>query len=422
MPKLLNTESKYRFVPPHDGGLWPRVLGRAMPLYLWWKFAISQIEVRGAERVSELHRAGHGVLITPNHCRMSDALVLQSLAVRARQPFYIMASAHLFRGSRSLAWLIRRLGAFSVYREGIDRQAITKATEILAAGTRPLVIFPEGALSQSNEHLNPLQEGVSFIARSAAAKLEAANTSGRRVFTLPVAIRYVYQGDLEATAGAILTSIEQRLSWRPLHGKCLVERIYRVGHGLLALKEQEYLGRTHNGTIEERTSRLIDSILCPLEVEWLKAAKEGSAITRVRDLRRAILPAMIDGELPQAEVDRRWRQLDDASFAQSCGLYPPQYVASRPTADRVLETVEKFHEHLAGDETPHGPMRAIIDVGEPIEVSSKRDRAAKVDPLLQAIEQGLNGLLQRTAGEAREYKRAEEVRGSVNGQSSIANG
>lgn len=405
MPKLLNTESKYKFVPPHEGGVWPRVLGRVMPAYLRRKCAISTIEVRGAERVRELQRAGHGVLITPNHCRMSDALVLQSLAVSAGQPFYVMASAHLFRGSRSLAWLIRRLGAFSVNREGIDRQSITKATDILAAAARPLVIFPEGALSHSNEHLNPLQEGVTFIARSAAAKLEAANAGGRRVYTLPVAIRYVYQGDVEATAGGILTSIEQRLSWRPMEGACLVERIYRVGHGLLGLKEQEYLGRTFEGSIDERTQRLIHGILSPLEVEWLKGAKEGSVIARVRDLRRAILPAMIDGELPQAELDRRWRQLDDATFAQSCSLYPSQYVASRPTVDRVLETVEKFHEHLAGDETPHGPMKAIIDVGEPIEVSSKRDRGAKVDPLLVGIEEALNGLLARTAGEVREYKR-----------------
>ena len=410
MPKLLNTESKYRFVPPHEGNLWPRVIGRAMPLYLKRKHAITHIEVRGEQTLRELRQAGHGVLIAPNHCRMSDALVLQSLASQARQPFYIMASAHLFRGSKLLAWMIRRLGAFSVNREGIDRQSIQKATDILVAGQRPLVIFPEGALSHSNERLNPLQEGVTFIARTAAAKLESANSGSRRIYTVPVAIRYVYQGDIEATAGRILSSIEQRLSWRPLHGQCLVERIYRVGHALLALKEQEYVGRAHSGGIDDRRTALINHILAPLETEWLKGTKDGSTIARVRDLRRAILPAMIDGELPPDELNRRWRQLDDATFAQTVSLYPPQYVATRPTADRILETVERFHEHLSGDETANGPMKAIIEVGQPIEVSPKRDRTAKIDPLLQSIEQSLNDLLARTANETRMYKDPAELR------------
>jgi 1-acyl-sn-glycerol-3-phosphate acyltransferase len=380
------------------------------PYYLRRWHGITEIEVRGERTLRELQRAGHGIVLTPNHCRMSDAILLHSLAMQARQPFFVMASAHLFRGSRALAWTIRRLGGFSVNREGIDRQAIQKATDILVAGARPLVIFPEGALSHCNEHLNPLQEGVSFIARTAAAKLDGAGqAAGRRIYALPVAIRYVYRGDIEATAGRILTSIEQRLSWRPFIGECLVRRIYRVGQALLALKEQEYFGHARTGTIDERLAGLINHILAPQEVEWLRGAKAGSTIARVRDLRRAILPAMVEGNLAADEVDRRWRQLENASFAQSISLYPPRYVATRPTVDRVLETVERFNEHLCGDETAHGPKKAIIDVGEPIEVSPKRDRAATVDPLLQSIEQSLTALLGRTIGEATMYKSAEEL-------------
>ena len=134
--------------------------------------------------------------------------MLQRLAMHVRMPFFVMASAHLFRGRRSMSWLLRRLGAFSVYREGIDRQAIQKGIDILTEGKRPLVLFPEGALSNSNEHLNALQEGVSFIARSAAAKLDKASQANntpdpRRVYTVPIAIRYLYMGDIEASAGEI---------------------------------------------------------------------------------------------------------------------------------------------------------------------------------------------------------------------------
>ena len=59
------------------------------------------------------------------------------------------------------------------------------------------------------------------------------------------------------------------------------------------------------------------------------------------------------------------------------------------------------------DETPHGPMKAIIQVGEPIEVNPKRDRTSKVDALMQAIEQSLNELLKQSADECRMYQPRE---------------
>ncbi len=409
MTSLLVADSKYQFVPPHEGRFWPQLLGRLTPRYLKRKHAVTNIEVRGGEIVRELQKSGHRVLIAPNHCRMSDALVLQSLATSLRQPFYVMASAHLFRGNRFLAWVLRRLGAFSVYREGIDRQAIQKGIDILVKGDRPLVLFPEGALSHANDHLNVLQEGVSFIARSAAAKLEksvdaASRPATEKIYTVPVVIRYVYTGDIEATAGAMLNNIEKRLSWQPMQGQCLVQRIYRVGNALLSLKEQEYLGQPQTGTLDERLNRLINHILAPLETEWCGGPKEGTAILRVKEIRRAILPAMIDGQLTAEEMDRRWRQLTAAGFAQSLSLYPSRYVATRPTVDRILETVERFNEHLNGDETPHGPMKAVIQVGDPIEVTSKRDRIAKTDSLMSAIECSLKSLLEKTGSECVMYE------------------
>jgi 1-acyl-sn-glycerol-3-phosphate acyltransferase len=409
MTSVLVADSKYQFVPPHEGKLWPRLLGRLMPHFLRRKHGITGIEVRGDDAIGKLLASGHGILLAPNHCRMSDAIVLQSLSRKLKQPFFVMASSHLFRGSRLLAWLLRRLGAFSVYREGIDRQAVQKGIDILVDGRRPLVLFPEGALSQANDHLNELQEGVSFIARSAAAKLEKttveSSSSPRKVYTVPVAIRYVYEGDIEATAGAMLSSIEKRLSWKTQEGQCLVERIYRVGNALLSLKELEYLGQSHTGELDERLTRLIDHLLTPLETEWLGGAKEGAVILRVKELRRAILPAMIDGSLAQAELDRRWKHLETAGFAQSLSLYPARYVASKPTAERILETVERFNEHLNGDETVHGPMKAIIQVGEPIEVSPKRDRSAKVDALMLSVEQQLKQLLDVTAADCSMYSK-----------------
>ena len=55
-----------------------------------------------------------------------------------------MASWHVFLQSRLQSFIARRAGAFSVYREGLDRQALQAGVDILATTNRPLVVFPEG--------------------------------------------------------------------------------------------------------------------------------------------------------------------------------------------------------------------------------------------------------------------------------------
>lgn len=407
MNTLLVTDRRYSFVPPNTAKFWPRIFARLAPGVLRRTHNISSIEVRGEQVISQLRESGHGILLAPNHSRMSDALVLQALSDRLTLPFYVMASAHLFRGSWFQRWMLRGMGAFSIYREGIDRQALQMGIDILVKADRPLVIFPEGALSHSNDSLNALQEGVSFVARSAAAKCQRSQESEQKtcheIFTVPVVIRYVFMGDIEATADRILTSIERRLSWEPLTGQNLIQRVHSVGSALLSLKEHEYLGEAKSGPLHIRLQQLIDHLLVPAEAEWLAGKKQVSVIARVRDLRRAILPDMIDGQLTSHEMDRRWKQLKLAETAQSLSLYPAEYIASNPTAERILETIERFHEHLNGEELMNGPLKAIIQVGQPIRVSRGRDRAAAADSLLCSVKSSLIQLLNQTSGECHPY-------------------
>ena len=131
---------------------------------------MTRLEVRHAERLRSSLAAGHGIVIAPNHSRDSDPLVLGALSKAVGRHFYLMASWHLFMQGRLMAWVLRRGGAFSVYREGMDRQSVNAATEILETADRPLVLFPEGFVSRTNDRLSPLLEGLGVIARSAARK------------------------------------------------------------------------------------------------------------------------------------------------------------------------------------------------------------------------------------------------------------
>jgi hypothetical protein len=306
------------------------------------------------------------------------ALGLLSREVGRR--FHVMASWHLFMQNRIQTFLLPRIGGFSVYREGLDRESLKCATRILSEARFPLTIFPEGFVTRNNDRLLNLMDGVAFLARS-AAKQRAAGPQPGKVVVHPVFIRYFFEGDLEATLTPVLQAIETRLSWQPQNQLPLRERIVKAGHALLALKELEYLGASQTGTVRERLPQLLNHLLTPLEQEWTGGRSEADSMARIKRLRAAIVPDIINGELTEAECVRRWRQLADLYLAQQLHCYSGDYLEDSPTPERLLETVERYEEDLTDNARPHPPIRAVISVGQAIEVTPVRDRAAGSDPL-----------------------------------------
>jgi 1-acyl-sn-glycerol-3-phosphate acyltransferase len=399
-------EEPYRFVTPYRGTWWPSIIQRLDLYSIWLRRSTGVVgyEVRHVDRIRKSLAAGHGILITPNHSRPSDPLVMGYLGREAKCQFFAMASWHLFKQDWFTAWAIRRMGAFSIYREGVDRTAINTAIDILRTAERPLVVFPEGSVTRTNDRLHALLDGVAFIARTAAKRRER-DVPGGQVVVHPVALKYLFQGDdVRQALDPVLTEIEQRLSWRPQQELPLFERITKVGLALLCLKEIEYLGTPQNATLGERLKRLTDRLLHPLEQQWLGRTEEGPVVPRVKSLRMKILPAMVRGEISQPERDRRWQQLADIYLAQQVSCYLPDYLSDKPTVDRLYETAERFEEDLTDVAQVHGPLKVILDVGDAIDVSPQRDRRADVDPLMMNIQQQLQQMLDRLAAESPVYE------------------
>jgi hypothetical protein len=211
----------------------------------------------------------------------------------------------------------------------------------------------------------------------------------------PIAIRYKFEGDLAKSIEPVLEDLEHRLSWQSQKNLTLASRIAKVGQGLLALKEIEYMGHAQQGAIYDRMQRLINHLLVPLEDEWLAGHHEGHIVARVKGIRTAILPDLVKGDISEDERKRRWKQLADVYLAQQLAFYPPDYIADNPTAERLLETVERFEEDLTDKSRVHRPIRAIITVGQAIQVSPTRDRDSRGegDPLMQKIEDQLKSML-----------------------------
>ncbi|MGA2541762.1 MAG: 1-acyl-sn-glycerol-3-phosphate acyltransferase [Verrucomicrobiota bacterium] len=390
----------YRFVPPRFSPFWWRIIQWYLPAFLRKSFGITSWKCVGAERLADSLNAGCGVLLASNHCRPSDPAVLGLLAREVGRPFHVMASWHLFMQSRAQSFLLPRLGGFSVYREGLDRESLKCATRILAETRFPLVVFPEGFVTRNNDRLMNLMEGVAFLAR-AAAKQRGASPQPGKVVMHPVFVRYFFEGDLGATIAPVLQEIEARLSWQPQSHLPLRERIVKAGHALLALKEMEYLGATQSGALRERLAHLLDHLLQPLEQEWTGGRREPDPMTRIKRLRTAILPDMVHGELTEEERARRWRQLADLYFAQQLHCYSGDYLADAPTPERLLETVERYEEDLTDAARPHPPLHAVISVGQAIEATPARDRSADNDPISNELRRQLEIMLEESKTQRR---------------------
>ncbi len=385
----------YQFVPPHHGSFWPWLFQKLLPRRTRRKWGVEPPEFHGLERLRASLQAGHGVILAPNHCRPCDPFMLMQLGGALRQPMYMMASAHLFMQGRLQRWLLRRAGVFSVFREGLDREALKTATQILVEARRPLVVFPEGVITRGNDRLGYVMDGVAFIARSAAKTRAKANPAAQVVIH-PLALRYTFGGELRQAIEPILDMIEKRIGWNPHVGTSLVERMRRLGEAMLTVKEVEYFGTAQAGLRAERLPRLIDQVLGPLEAQYLSGRREATTVARIKKLRAVILPPLTEGSCTAAEQVTRWRHLDDCSFAQVLESYPRGYIDGEPTAERLLETAERFEEDTTDVARIHRPMRCRIDIGEALAVTTDRTRG-EADPLTAELEDRLKTMLADSA-------------------------
>ncbi len=392
-------DKPYEFVPPDYSNWGPHVLRFYVRRHLRKAYGVSAVESRHVERLRASLAAGKSIMLAPNHCRLSDPMVLGVMALEANSYLFAMASWHLFKVSWFQTFIIRKLGAFSVLREGNDRKALDTAIDILVQGKRPLIMFPEGAITKHNDLVNEMMDGPSFMARQAAKRLKKMG-SLREVVVHPVAIRYAFQGDVAESIAPTLDALETRLAWQPQHHKPLVQRIAKLGDAFLALKEIEYLGDAQVGDPYDRAEHLIDVVLTRVEGEWKLKDASGGVIARVKRLRTVILAEMVSGKVTTEERERRWRDLAAIYYAQQISHYPRDYILpEKNLPERVIETVERLEEDFADTSAKYKPFHAIVEVGEAIPVGPERDRDVEGDPIMAEVRRQLQTMINALAAE-----------------------
>ena len=367
-------------------------------------YKVETFECRGVEKLRASIDSGAGVILAGNHSRLADPLVIGHLSGEARTEMFAMASWHLFKEDWLQTWFIRRMGAFSVYREGNDRQAINQAIDILVANRRPLLIFPEGAVSRHCDLLMELMDGPGFIARQAAKRRKKEGKGP--VVIHPVAIRYSFDGDVDQAVAPDLAALEETFSWRAQTQLTTHQRLRKIGEALLTLKEVEYLGEPGTGDPHDRADKLISIVLRRIEEKWDVANGDdpgpNNVVPRVKKIRTVVLPDLIEKKVTAAEREDRWRDLAACYYLQQIAHYPDGYLTGEnDLPERVLETVERMIEDYQDRASYHGPLHCTMVIDDPIEVSPERDRSAAGDPAMTRTAERLQAMLDDLAAERR---------------------
>lgn len=364
----------YRFIPPFRGLFWARLAGRLMPRHLRKKMGVHRFHFTGLDhlRASLAQRAG--ILLTPNHSRWADPMVLGVMGTSIRQYLYYVASYHLFRQGRLMGWLLNRIGGYSIWREGADRESLRETTRILTEAERPVVLFPEGTWFRQNDRVGPLQEGLALITR------QAARACTRPLLVHPVGVKYWCLADPTAEIDRRLEALESRLGWRPGDKLGPVARIDRLGGALLGLKEIELLGATQPGDLDARIRRLVEGQVEKLERQHLGKPFSGWPLERIRRLRQLLTRRLIDTAGEEVKAD-----LDLLLFCENLNAQSLDYLREAPTAERLCETVLRIEEILTDAvEVPIVPMGAAVHVGAAIDAREADGLVAQLRPAMQA--------------------------------------
>jgi len=175
------------------------VLYRALkPVAVALMRLLFRLEVHGREQVP----AAGPLLLVSNHVSLLDPPIVGGASPR---DLHFMAKEELF-GIPLLGWLIRRLNARPVKRDGSDGRALKTALRLLREG-RALLVFPEGTRGVEGR-LGEGKPGVGMLAVMSGATVVPVHVSGSgralpagRVVPRPAKVRVRFGPPLHFKAG-----------------------------------------------------------------------------------------------------------------------------------------------------------------------------------------------------------------------------
>ena len=398
-------EKPYRFVKPLMSNWLAKLMNMGLihaPMLR--SESIVSIESRGVELLQNSIRDNHAIMMIPNHPRTSDPVVMFDLMRQVNTPLFSMASWHLFNQSRLVSAILWLYGAYSVNREGLDKSSINFTISALQKNVRPVLMFPEGATSRTNDALMPYLDGATFMARTAARRRK--KDGQKKTVIHPIAIRYLFVGDAEEELDGLMQAIKARLKFDLDPKLDAPARVMLALEKLVELKEKEFeiQGDTNSSTWQ-RCQHLANTAMEQAEVRCFGKPSPQNISNRIRDIRAHVFPQLLnDSGLTEEEKKIRWRDLERTYLAWQMASYPKDYLAGSPSVDRVLEIAAKILEDLIDERRKCGKQKVIIEVCQPIEVPPEKYRGTEPDPLIKIVQSQILEKLGQLEGECKQLK------------------
>ncbi len=385
------------------------------PLLLRQTLKVAQVSLPEADRARLLALGRDRAVLAPNHPGHEPEIVFQ-LSTMLGQEYNFLAAKEVFQHSWLQGFVVSRTGCYSIVRGANDRESFKTTRDLIAKGARWLVMFPEGQDHYHSDMLTPFQPGVVQLCFWGVDKLatESAEAPLPPVWLVPMFIRYHFLRDMLPAIDASLARLESalKLSVSP-SGLHFYDRLGEVGLKLLAANEERYNVRPPaDATMNERLNTLRELLINRVASSLgVKAPRADQPLRdRLRDLFNAldrVADEPNEGSAYSKDLAREqerlmaglYRELDRVLGFVSVS---EDYALGRPVQERFCDVLGRLEREVLGRERFFGPQRAVIRVGEPINLSEHyprylADKRAVVQELTLDLEARVRGLLEETA-------------------------
>jgi len=415
---------KYRWIPiplslPAPSPLWRHLTQAALPLILP-RCQIARVEYQEEDLARLRALESHRILLIPNHPTDIEPLLMFHLSAIVGQPFFYLATREAFDRFFGLGGLlIRRLGAFSVMRGGIDRASYRATRELLAQPEAKLVVFPEGEVYSQNDTLLPFHSGIFQIAFWALEDMRRAGETSAPLYLLPVAIKYRFVHDITPEIEASLTRLAAVTGAKIAPGMDVYTRLREVGRAILLSLEKEYrlspASAGKDAAPEDGDANLTDRLDAVKEAILVRVAaaaevplpKGATLPERMRALIHVIEEVtreeptaltIYEKELRRQQQARARPLLHDLRRLSNWIAVYDGYVAARPTPERIADTLIRLERECLGREVLRAPRICSVRLGEPLNLQDcwpayEAGRRAEVGRVTREMEGRVAALL-----------------------------
>jgi 1-acyl-sn-glycerol-3-phosphate acyltransferase len=323
---------------------------------------------------------GKRVILTSNHAEMTEPYAIFFLSRLLREEFNYLTAREVFEEYFPAGRLLQALGCYSVVRGTPDRSALRATTEILVKGKNWLVIFPEGVSAGLSDTLMPFQPGIGQFAFRAFEEL-IKKGEDPDIYFIPCAVKTFYVQNMHKPIDLALSRLEARLRPDSGHGKKnYQDRLLSLGEALLKSKEQEYGVLPQPGALlSERISVVKETIITTIANQiGVEDHPEQILPDRLRDLVNAIdrishiqnqnnVDEKGSGRINRDRAKALRRSLETATNFMALDTC---FLEQQMTTERFLDIVGLLERELFGKRRFWGQRKAIIKVGEPVDVNS----------------------------------------------------